>query len=57
MTGRQRRRHRARAEGQRRRIIRLLEELAGVDEKEQCRSCGEWFKSVDKHAPHCDAPE
>ncbi len=45
---------RARAEGQRLRIIRLLEELADVDEKEQCQGCGEWFARLSAHK--CDGP-
>lgn len=45
----------ARAEGQRLRIIRLLEELAGVDGKDQCQQCGEWFDRLSAHK--CDGPE
>jgi hypothetical protein len=44
----------ARAEGQRKRIIHLLEQLADEESKEQCRMCGEWFDSVAKHQPHCE---
>ena len=47
---------RARAEGQRLRIIRLLEQLADVDEKDQCQSCGDWFSNVGSHRQHCDGP-
>jgi len=58
MTERQRRlRAQARAEGQRVRIIRLLEALADVEQKEQCEQCGRWFASVSSHKPHCDGPE
>jgi hypothetical protein len=58
MTERDRRRRRqARAEGQRLRIIRLLEELGDIDAKEQCDKCGDWFDSVSSHKPHCDGPE
>lgn len=46
-----------RAEGQRLRIIRLLEELGDIDAKEQCETCGDWFDSVSSHKPHCDGPE
>jgi len=49
--------NRARAEGQRLRIIRLLEQLADADEKEQCQACGEWFSNLGAHKPHCDGPE
>jgi len=49
--------NRARAEGQRLRIIHLLEELAGVDEQEQCRRCGEFFENLGSHEPHCSGPE
>jgi len=57
MTERERRRRReARAEGQRLRIIRLLETLADVDAKAQCEQCGEWFDSLGAHTPHCDGP-
>lgn len=50
------RRRQARAEGQRTRIIRLLEALAGEDEQEQCPTCGQWFRKLSSHAPHCDGP-
>jgi hypothetical protein len=46
----------ARAEGQRRRIIALLEELADADHKEQCRMCGEYFDRLSSHEPHCEGP-
>jgi len=51
----------ARAEGQRQRVITLLEAIgdtldADVDDKEQCPSCGRYFKQVHSHAPHCDGP-
>lgn len=52
-----RRRARARAEGQRKRLIWLLEELSDVDHKEQCPKCGEWFDAVASHEPHCDGPD
>lgn len=48
--------NRARAEGQRLRIIRLLESLADVEEREQCTACGEWFQNVGSHRQHCDGP-
>jgi len=48
---------RARAEGQRLRIIRLLEELGDIEPKEQCEKCGRWFDQVSSHEPHCDGPE
>jgi len=48
---------RARAEGQRLRIIRLLEELGDVEPKQQCPKCGEWFDAVASHEPHCDGPD
>jgi hypothetical protein len=47
----------ARAEGQRLRIIRLLEALGDMDSKEQCRKCGGWFDQVSSHEPHCDGPD
>jgi hypothetical protein len=47
----------ARAEGQRRRIIRLLETLADAEPKTQCPMCGEWFDQVSAHTPHCDGPD
>jgi len=51
-------RHReARAEGQRRRIIALLEELADAEPQEQCSLCGRYFKQLSSHRPHCDGPE
>jgi len=46
----------ARAEGQRKRIIRLLEQLADEEPKEQCKMCGEWFDSLAAHEPYCDGP-
>ncbi len=46
----------ARAEGQRKRIIQLLEQLADEDSKEQCKMCGEWFNAVAQHEPHCEGP-
>lgn len=49
-----RERYSRRAEHQRLRIIRLLEQLADRDEKEQCEKCGRWFDSVASHAPHCN---
>ena len=58
MSERQRRlRANARAEGQRRRIIRLLEQLGDIEPKEQCGKCGGWFEQVSSHEPHCDGPE
>lgn len=45
------------AEGQRRRIIALLEHLAEVEPKEQCDRCGQWFDRVASHRPNCDGPE
>jgi len=47
--------NRARAEGQRLRIIRLLEQLTDADEKDQCPSCGNWYKRLSAHS--CDGPE
>jgi len=47
----------ARAEGQRLRIIQLLEQTVEEDPKDQCRKCGEWFDSVASHKPHCDGPK
>lgn len=47
----------ARAEGQRLRIIRLLEALGDMDSKEQCRKCGGWFDQASSHEPHCDGPD
>jgi hypothetical protein len=44
----------ARAEGQRKRIIALLEQLADAEPKDQCRMCGEWFDNLAAHEPHCD---
>jgi hypothetical protein len=46
----------ARAEGQRRRIIALLEELADADPKDQCPKCGDWYDNLSAHEPHCDGP-
>lgn len=46
----------ARAEGQRKRIISLLEQLADEDPKTQCRMCGEYFDNLAAHEPHCDGP-
>ena len=51
------RHERARADGQRRRIIRLLETLADEDHKDQCQRCGEWFEQLSAHTPHCDGPD
>lgn len=47
----------ARAEGQRKRIIRLLEELADVESEEQCKMCGGFFKNLGAHKQHCDGSE
>jgi len=46
-----------RAERQRLRIIRLLEQAVDADEKEQCPDCGRFYKSVSSHSAHCDGPE
>jgi len=46
-----------RAERQRHRMIRLLEELADADHKDQCPDCGAFFKSLPQHRPHCDGPD
>ena len=54
MSETRRRRARRRAEGQRLRIIDLLEEIADVDEQKQCPGCGEFFKQLSSHTPHCD---
>jgi len=43
-----------RAERQRLRIIRLLEEAADADHKDQCPDCGQFFSAVAQHRPHCD---
>ena len=51
------RQRRARAEEQRLRIIRLLEELADAEPKDQCPKCGQWFDSVPSHLPHCDGAD
>lgn len=51
------RHERARADGQRRRIIRLLETLADESHKDQCQRCGEWFEQLSAHTPHCDGPD
>lgn len=48
-------RQETRAEGQRLRIIRLLEQLADEDPKAQCKWCGEWFDNLPAHERHCDA--
>lgn len=48
---------RARAEGQRKRIIALLEELTDAEHKEQCQYCGEYFEKVSSHTPHCSGPD
>lgn len=47
----------AREEGQRRRIIRLLETITDTDSKDQCLMCGEWFDQLSAHTPHCDGPD
>lgn len=47
-------RKKTRAESQRRRIIYLLEEIADVDHKEQCKWCGEWFDHLPAHEQHCN---
>jgi hypothetical protein len=58
MTERERRRrHEARVEGSLQYIASLLEDVAGVDDREQCPTCGKWFKQVSSHRPHCDGPE
>lgn len=46
-------------DGLRRRQVELLEAIADaldadVADKEQCDECGEWFRQVSSHAPHCD---
>ena len=46
-----------RAERQRLRIIRLLEDAADADAKEQCPGCGAFFDGLAQHQPHCDGPE
>jgi hypothetical protein len=52
----------ARAEGQRRRLITLLEALAdAVDadvrtDAEQCPRCGQYFARLSAHRDHCDGP-
>lgn len=46
----------ARAEGQRQRIIMLLEQLADEDPKDQCKMCGDWYANLSAHEPHCDGP-
>jgi hypothetical protein len=46
-----------RAERQRSRMIRLLEELADVEHKDQCPDCGEFFEGLAQHRPHCDGPD
>jgi len=46
-----------RAERQRLRIIRLLEQAAGAEEKEQCPDCGRFFKGLAQHRGHCEGAE
>ena len=46
--------YKKRAEFQRKRIIYLLEELADVDHKQQCKWCGSWWDNISAHEPHCD---
>lgn len=46
----------AREEGQRKRIIQLLEQLGDVEPKEQCPQCGEWFDNLGAHTRHCSGP-
>jgi len=46
-----------RAERQRSRMIRLLEELADVKHERQCADCGEFFSGLAQHRPHCDGPD
>lgn len=41
-------------DGDRKRIIELLEELSDADHKEQCPLCGDYFKGVSQHKTHCD---
>lgn len=46
-------------DGLQRRQVRLLEAIAAelgadVDQLEQCRQCGEWYKQLSSHTPHCD---
>lgn len=48
--------NRARAEGQRKRIIELLEELADVDPKVQCPRCGDYYDNLGAHKRHCSGP-
>ncbi len=48
---------RARAEGQRKRIIELLEKATESESKNQCPKCGQYFESVGLHSPHCDGPQ
>lgn len=48
---------RARAEGQRRRIIELLEQIADVEPKDQCPKCGGWYENLGAHEYHCEGPE
>jgi len=50
------RRRAAVAEGQRKRIIRLLEKLTDTESKDQCDQCGAWFDNLAAHTPHCDGP-
>ena len=47
----------ARAEGQRKRIIELLEKATDSESKDQCRKCGDWFDRVGPHERHCSGPE
>lgn len=49
-------RYQNRAEGQRKRIIELLEVLADEDSKEQCKWCGDYFDNLGAHKRHCDGP-
>lgn len=42
-----------------RRQVELLEAIAAAldadyEQLEQCDRCGEWYKQVSSHRPHCD---
>jgi len=47
----------ARAEGQRLRIIELLEKATDTESMDQCPKCGDWFDNLGAHERHCSGPE
>lgn len=47
--------------GLREREIELLEAVADavgadVDSRDQCEKCGQWYKQLSSHRPHCEGP-